>query len=75
MDTPLVNNFNTKIIKVKLVCCRMKHPYFKVMSNWVADKVTNQRKMPDHLEQKEERETTWGAVQTDRASTYVETIL
>jgi hypothetical protein len=45
------------------------------MSNWVADKVTNQRKMPNHLEQKEERETTWGAVQTDRASTYVETIL
>ena len=41
----------------------------------MADKVTNQRKMSNHLEQKEERETTWGAVKTDRASIYVETIL
>jgi hypothetical protein len=36
---PLVHTF-----KVKLVC-RRKHPCFKVMSNWVADKVMNQRKI------------------------------
>ena len=31
-------------MKVKLVC-RRKHPCLKVMSNWVADKVMNQRKI------------------------------
>ena len=31
-------------VKVKLVC-RRKQPCLKVMSNWVADKLTNQRKI------------------------------
>jgi hypothetical protein len=43
-DTTLVHTFTSQTRKVKLVC-RRKRPCLRVMSNWVSDKVMNQRKI------------------------------